>query len=57
MTTKALFAKKVVSATAVAILGGLWQGVEAMYQSDRGKNEWHVETLGEITDAVLFADS
>ena len=57
MRLGASFAKKVVSTAAVAMLGGLWQGVEAIYAQDRGKNEWHVETLGEITDAVLFADS
>ena len=32
-------------------------GVSAIYQTDKGKNEWHVETLGEIADLILFADS
>ena len=48
-------AKKVVFA-GVAMLGAL-QGAQAMYQSDKGKNDWHVETLGEISDLILFADS
>ena len=52
-----MLGKKVVSATALAMLANLWRGTEAIYAADRGKNEWHVETLGEITDAVLFADS
>ena len=48
-------AKKVVFA-GVAMLGAL-QGAQAIYQADKGKNEWHVETLGEISDLILFADS
>lgn len=38
------------------MLGAL-QGAAAMYESDRGKNDWHLETLGEISDLILFADS
>ena len=47
--------KKVVFAGAL-ILGAL-QGTQAIYSTDKGKNEWHVETLGEISDAILFADN
>lgn len=51
-----LACKKVASAAffASALLMG---ATEAIYQTDRGKNEWHVETLGEISDLILFADS
>lgn len=47
--------KKVVFA-GMAMLGAL-QGAEAMYESDRGKNDWHLQTLGEISDLILFSDS
>ena len=51
------FYKKVAFAGA-AILGALLGGTtQAIYQTDKGKNEWHVETLGEISDLILFADS
>jgi len=47
--------KKVVF-SCMAVMGAL-QGAEGMYASDKGKNEWHLETLGELSDLVLFADS
>ena len=49
------FAKKVVFAGA-ALLGCLHgDQANAIYATDRGKNEWHVETLGELSDTILFA--
>ena len=49
-------AKKVVFGAA-AILATFPQGSDAIYQTDKGKNEWHLETLGEISDLILFAGS
>ena len=46
--------KKVVFAT-FAMLGAL-DGVSGIYESDKGKNEWHIETLGELKDMIMFAD-
>ncbi len=48
-------AKKVVFAS-VAMLGAL-KGTFGMYESDKGKNDWHIETLGEISDLILYADN
>ena len=42
---------------AAAILATFPQGSDAIYQTDKGKNEWHLETLGEISDLILFAGS
>ena len=39
----------------LAILGAL-QGVQGMYENEKGKNDWHIETLGEIEDMILFKD-
>jgi len=47
--------KKVVFAS-FAMLGAL-QGANGMYETDKGKNDWHVETLGEISDMILYADN
>ena len=52
MISKAV--KKVVFAS-FAMLGAL-EGVHGMYESDKGKNDWHIETLGEISDMILYAD-
>ena len=30
---------------------------QAIYQKDAGKNEWHKETLGEISDLVFIGTS
>jgi hypothetical protein len=38
------------------MLGAL-QGVDAMFETDKGKQDWHVETLGELSDMILFADN
>ena len=48
-------AKKSVFAS-LALLGVLQGTAEALYQSDIGKNEWHLETLGELSDSILFPD-
>ena len=50
------YATKKVVFSCMAIMGAL-KGAEGIYQSDKGKNEWHLETLGEISDLVLFGDS
>ena len=49
-----MFSKNVVLKTlcvAVAMMSAITQ---AIYQKDAGKNEWHVETLGEISDLVFI---
>lgn len=46
--------KKVVFASFV-MLGAL-QGANGMFEDEQGKNDWHIETLGEISDMILFAD-
>jgi len=38
------------------MLGAL-QGTLAMYETDAGKNDWHVETLGELNDLILYPDN
>jgi len=44
-------AKKVVFAAAVLLGGGF-----GMYETERGKNDWSIQTLGEVSDLVLFTD-
>ena len=49
-------AAKKVAFAGLAILGAL-EGAQAIFTSDIGKNEWHLETLGEISDMIMFADN
>ena len=39
----------------LAMLGAL-QGAHGMYETDKGKSDWFIETLGEVSDMVLYAD-
>ena len=46
--------KKVVFGS-LAMLGAL-QGVQAMFENEKGKQDWHIETLGELSDMILLGD-
>ena len=46
--------KKVVFGS-LAMLGAL-QGAQAMYESDKGKQDWHIQSLGELSDMILLGD-
>jgi hypothetical protein len=40
----------------VAILGGLPR-VEAIFEKNKGANEWRIENIGDIQDVKFLADS
>jgi hypothetical protein len=48
-----MFAKKSVF---VASLIMLMTQVLSMYEKDKGKNEWYIETLGELKDVIFIGD-
>ena len=46
-----MFAKKVVFIALV-----LMTQVFAIYEKDKGKNEWYIETLGELKDLIFIGE-
>ena len=49
-----MFTKNVVLKTLYVAIASMLVVTSAMFQSDAGRNEWHVETLGEISDLVFI---
>ena len=49
-----MLSKKVVSTTLYVAIALMSAMAQAMFLKDKGKNEWHVETLGEISDLVFI---
>ena len=40
----------------VTLLSFTARSVFAMYEKDKGKNEWAIETLGEIADLIFIGE-
>jgi hypothetical protein len=49
-----MFAKKVVFLAATLML--VAKQALALYERDKGKNEWYIETLGELRDLIFIGE-
>jgi hypothetical protein len=49
-----MFSKKI--AFVASLVSLIASSVWAIYEKDKGRNEWHIETLGELEDLIFIGD-
>ena len=52
-----MFTKNVVFRSLIVAAFGLFTATNGMYEKDKGKNEWRIESLGQIDDLVFIGSN
>ena len=52
-----MFTKNVVFRSLIVAAFGLFTVTNGMYEKDKGKNEWRIESLGQIDDLVFIGSN
>ena len=52
-----MFTKNVVFRSLIVAAFGLFTATNGMYEKDKGKNEWKIESLGQINDLVFIGNN
>lgn len=52
-----MFTKNVVFRALIVAAFGLFTATNGMYEKDKGKNEWKIESLGQINDLVFIGNN
>ena len=52
-----MFTKNVVFRALIVAAFGLFTATNGMYEKDKGKNEWKIESLGQIDDLVFIGNN